>query len=167
MLLCISVRRREQRRGKGESIPHPQNSSLKSGLSIQRRLDMLSLLSVNSVFMGNLTVIGEWIPLCFHSEESALGQCAGIFQLKHGKTQKPWECVMNYEQLLLRLATFAVTGVLCAGLQDICIYRELPISTKTKNIGQTDLVLGNFGKDKCITYAMASKKVFRLSSDLD
>jgi len=56
MLLRISVREKEQRRGKEESILHPQHSSLKNAVRVQRSLVMLKLkgpilLSVNRVFM--------------------------------------------------------------------------------------------------------------------
>lgn len=85
--------------------------------------------SQQSFYAHNLSTIAEWIPLCFHSEESVPDQCAGIFQLKQGKTLEPWECVMGPRQFLLRLAASLITGVLCISMH-ICIFRELPVSTK-------------------------------------
>lgn len=85
--------------------------------------------SQQGFYVHSWSMIGEWIPLCFHSKESAPGQRAGIFQLKHGKTLEPWECVMGTRQLSLRLAASAVTGALCSSVY-ICIFGELPISTK-------------------------------------
>lgn len=85
--------------------------------------------SQQSFYVHNLSTIAEWIPLCFHSEESVPGQCAGIFQLKQGKTLEPWECVMGTRQFPLRLAASVITGGLCMSMH-ICIFRELPVSTK-------------------------------------
>lgn len=45
--------------------------------------------SQQGFYMHNLSKIEEWILLCFHSKESAPGQCAGIFQLKHWKQLDP------------------------------------------------------------------------------
>lgn len=163
MLLCISVRRRVKGgrgEGRGEGRKYSPSSKQFPEKWCKHSKETWHAKSSFSQQFFFLTVIREWIPLCFHSEKSALDKCTGIFQLFF----QDFFSVVSYGQLLLRLTTFAVTKVFCAGLLNICIYRELPISTKTKNLGQTDLVLGNFGKDKCVTYAMASEKVF---SDFD
>lgn len=88
-----------------------------------------SPLSQQGFCMHNLSKIEEWIPLCFHSKESAPGQCAGIFRLKRGKQLEPWKCVRGTRQFPLRLAATAVTGTLCMSAH-ICIFEELPVLTK-------------------------------------
>lgn len=85
--------------------------------------------SQQGFYVHSSSMIGEWIPLCFHSKKSVPGQRAGIFQLKHGKMLEPCKCVMGTRQLLLRLAASTVTGSLCVSM-NICIFRELPVSTK-------------------------------------
>lgn len=56
--------------------------------------------SQRGFYMHNLSKIEEWIPLCFHSKESAPGQRAGIFQLEHWKQLEPWKCVRGTRQFL-------------------------------------------------------------------
>lgn len=155
MLLWISARGKEQWRQKGESILHPQHSSLKNAMKNEckdskepchaKTKGVFSPFSQQGFYVHNLSVIGEWIPLCFHSKESAPGQHAGIFQLKHAKMLEPLECVMGTRQLPLRLAASAVSGALCMSVH-ICIFRELPVSTKIQKSRRGNSATGKLWK---------------------